>query len=39
MGGSGSMTFGDFVPFIIGAGVIIVAIVAFFIIRASRRGT
>jgi hypothetical protein len=38
MGGSGSMTFGDVAPFVIGIGVIVVAIVVFFIIRAFRRG-
>jgi hypothetical protein len=37
MGGSGSMTFGDIAPFAIGAGVIVVAIVVFFVIRAYRR--
>jgi hypothetical protein len=37
MGGSGSMTFGDIEPFVIGAGVIVVAIVVFFVIRAYRR--
>jgi hypothetical protein len=39
MGGSGSMTFGDFVPYIVGAGIVIVAVVAFLIVRSSRRGT
>jgi hypothetical protein len=39
MGGSGSMTFGDFMPFIIGAGIVIVAVVAFLIVRTMRRGT
>ncbi len=37
MGGSGSMTFGDVAPFVIGVGVIVVAVVVFFVIRASRR--
>ncbi len=36
-GGSGSMSFGDIAPFVIGLGVIIVAVVVFFVIRASRR--
>jgi hypothetical protein len=39
MSGNGSMTFGDFVPYIIGAGIVVVAVVAFVIVRAFRRGT
>ena len=39
MGGSGSMTFGDVAPFVIGAGIVIVAIVAFVLVRMFRRGT
>jgi hypothetical protein len=39
MSGSGNMTLGDYLPFIIGAGIVIVAVVAFLIVRSSRRGT
>ncbi len=39
MGGSGSMTFGDFAPFLIGAGVVVIVIVAVLMLRAFRRGS
>jgi hypothetical protein len=39
MGGSGSMTFGDLAPFLIGLGVVVIAIVAFLMVRMFRRGS
>jgi len=38
MGGSGSMTVGDVAPFLIGTGVIVVAIVVVAVVRMFRRG-
>jgi hypothetical protein len=37
MGGTGSMTLGDFAPILIAAGVIVAVIVGFVIVWASRR--
>jgi hypothetical protein len=39
MGGSGSMTFGDLAPFLIGLGVVVIVIVAFLMVRMFRRGS
>jgi hypothetical protein len=39
MSGNGSMTFGDVAPYLIGAAVVIVAVVVFFVVRMSRRGS
>jgi hypothetical protein len=39
MGGSGSMTFGDIAPYLIGAAVIAVAIATFILVRMFRRSS
>jgi hypothetical protein len=39
MSGSGSMTFGDLAPFLIGLGVVIIAVVAFLMVRMFRGGS
>jgi hypothetical protein len=39
MGGNGSMTFGDMTPYLIGAAVVVVAIVVFVVLRLFRRGS
>lgn len=39
MGGSGSMTFADVAPFVIGGSIIVVVIVVFVLVRMFRRGT
>jgi hypothetical protein len=39
MSGNGSMTFGDLGPFLIGLGVVVIAIVAFLMVRMFRRGS
>jgi hypothetical protein len=39
MGGTGSMTLGDYAPILIAAAVIVAVIVAFVIVRAARRGS
>jgi hypothetical protein len=37
MSGNGSMTFGDLASFLIGLGVVVIAIVAFLMVRMFRR--
>src|ERR1039457_6176171 len=37
MSGNGTMTFGDLAPFLIGLGVVVIAIVAFLMVRMFRR--
>ena len=39
MSGSGGMTFGDVAPFVIGAGVVVLAIVVFVLVRLFRRSS
>jgi hypothetical protein len=39
MGGTGSMTFGDIAPYVIGAAVIVVAVATFFLVRMFRRSS
>jgi hypothetical protein len=39
MNGSGSMTFGDLAPYLIGLGVIVIAVVVFVMVRMLRRGS
>jgi hypothetical protein len=39
MGGNGSMTFGDIAPYLIGAAVVVLAIVVFVILRLLRRSS
>ena len=39
MSGNGSMTLGDMAPYIIGAGVVVLAIVVFVVVRMFRRGS
>ena len=39
MSGNGSMTLGDMAPFLIGAGVVVLAIVVFVVVRMFRRGS
>lgn len=39
MGGNGSMTLGDWAPVLIGVGVLVVAVVAFMLVRMYRRSS
>ncbi len=39
MTGNGSMNFGDIAPFLIGAAVVVLAIVVFLLVRMSRRSS
>jgi hypothetical protein len=39
MGGNGGMTFGDLAPFLIGLGVVVIAMVTFLMVRMFRRGS
>jgi hypothetical protein len=39
MSGNGSMTFGDMAPYLIGAGIVVLAVVVFFVVRMSRRSS
>jgi hypothetical protein len=39
MGGNGSMTFGDIAPYLIGAAVVVLAIVVFVVLRLFRHSS
>ena len=39
MSGNGSMTVGDMAPYIIGAGVVVLAVIVFFVLRLFRRSS
>ncbi|HEY3869757.1 MAG TPA: hypothetical protein VGM10_15445 [Actinocrinis sp.] len=39
MSGNGSMTLGDMAPYLIGAGVVVLAVVVFVVVRMFRRGS
>jgi hypothetical protein len=39
MSGNGSMTFGDMEPYLIGAGVLVLAVVVFVLVRLYRRSS
>jgi hypothetical protein len=39
MSGNGSMTLGDMAPYLIGAGVIVLAVVIFLLVRLFRHGS
>ena len=39
MSGNGSMTVGDMAPYLIGAGVVVLAVIVFFVVRLFRRSS
>ncbi len=39
MTGNGGMTFGDIAPFLIGAAIVVLAVVVFLVVRMSRRSS